>query len=127
MAPVGIVAEQEAYAAAIADAGVRSSIDPRRAEVPCALVIPERAELQDTLACNGVFDTSWVIHILSGPTAGQDTVRQLSTMVAMVIQGMQVGGVTIEWDSYRLDDGTDIPSIAVRWNTNSDWIGPDVL
>lgn len=104
---------------------MRSCIDPRRAEVPCALVMPERAELQDTLACNGVFNTEWVIHILGGPTAGQDTVRQLSSLTALVLLGMETGGVSISWESYRLDDGTDLPSIALRWTTASDWIGPE--
>ena len=121
----GIVATQEHYAAAIAEAGVRSCIDPRRLEIPGALVMPERAELQGTLACNGVFNTEWVIHILGGPTAGQDSVRQLSALTALVLLGMETDGVVISWESYRTDDGTSIPSIALRWTTASDWIGPE--
>ncbi len=119
----GIVQEQEAYAAAIAETGVRACIDPRRVEVPCALILPERAVLNRTLACQGVFDTEWVVHILGGPTAGQDTVRQLSSMIAVILQGMEVGGVTIQWEAYRLDDGSEIPSVSLRWTTDSDWIG----
>ena len=123
----GIVAEQERYAQAIADAGVRVTVDPRRIEVPSCLVMVERAESTATLACNGIFDTSWVIHVLGGADAGIDTLRQLSAMVAQILAGMEIAPVTIEPGNYRFDNGDSVPSFAIRWTTEADWLGLETV
>lgn len=120
----GISVEQEMYRDRLLAIGVRTVTDPRRIEIPCALVVPERAESQATLGCNGVFDTDWVISIMSGPTSGRDSMQQLSAMAALVLQGMAVGNVTVEWSSRRIDtSGDPVPCIDIRWTTQSDWLG----
>jgi hypothetical protein len=121
--PRGIVVEQEQIAQRLLDVGVRAVIDPRRIEIPCALVVPERATVTGTLACSGAFNTEWVISVIGGPTSGQDTMRVLSAITAQIVQGAEISNMTIELSSRSIDTGDLVPCFDIRWESISDWVG----
>ncbi len=121
----GIYAEQKAYAEAIAALGVRVALDPRRAEPPCALVVPQSAEFSPmTLACDGLAPTRWAIWVLAGQPGGIDAMRQLSAQTGMILAGMETGQATVELTSYSTDTGEDWPAMKIEFvSDTSDWIG----
>lgn len=121
----GIFLEQESYAAAIADLGIRVTVDPRRLEPPCALVVPEVGQFQpNTLACDGLAPTNWAIWLLAGQPGGVDAMRQLSRMAGAVLKGMETSQASIELSSYTTDAGDPWPAMKISFITeSSDWVG----
>ena len=123
MTSTGIYGEAEKYAEAITATGIRATLDPRRVDPPCALIVPTRASFQQTLACDGFAPTTWNIHLLAPGVGDQYAMQHLSTMAASVLKGMQATA-DIEVTSYRVDSGDAYPCITITFETpQSDWLG----
>jgi hypothetical protein len=86
---------------AIEDAGVRPTMDPRKVNPPCALLVPP--DLERVTAC-GVF-AAWTVHLVAPGAQDLDAAAWLLDHVEAVFNA--VGGYTAEYGSLTINPESD--------------------
>jgi hypothetical protein len=113
---------EEARAACdeITAAGVRATVDPRKAVPPCLVIGPPQVSL-DRLDLCGTAD--WTAHLIAATGAGTtDAWSQLDSLVGVVLGILPVE--TIRPTDYSPDGTTEYPAYELTWTAQVDYQTP---
>lgn len=96
-----LLAKGRAIVASIEAVGVKATLDPRKVNAPCALVVPPDLE---RVVASGVY-AAWQVHLIAPGAADLDAVAWLLSHLTEVYEA--VGAFTAEFGNLSLSPDSD--------------------